>query len=380
MSQIQMVDLTVQYQTLESRFRQVMCDAMATGAYINGPDVSTFEGEFARFLEVPYAVACANGTDALHIALRALGIGPGDEVITTTFTFIATAGTISLCGATPVFVDIDETSFNLDPGEVEAAITPHTRAIVPVHLYGNPADMDRISSIAKRHGLAVVEDCAQAAGARWKGRKVGSIGTAGCFSFFPSKNLGCFGDGGMIATHDESLARRMRAICAHGSRIKYHNEVLGFNSRLDTVQAAILRVKLPHLEKWNERRREAAHRYNEALKESGIRLPAENNDGIHVYHQYTMRHSKRDTIKMHLQEAGIASMIYYPIPLHRQELYAGLGYAEGRFPRAEAAAREVLSLPMYPELTDGDTRRVAQTVLDALSCVAAPTYSPSRNK
>jgi dTDP-4-amino-4,6-dideoxygalactose transaminase len=351
---------------------RVVGEAMASAAYINGPDVGLFEGEFAKYLDVPHAVACANGTDALHIALRALDIGPGDEVITTPFTFIATSGTISLSGATPVFVDIDLASYNIDPQAIEAAITPKTRAILPVHLYGNPANMDAILEIAAKHKLAVVEDCAQAAGATWRGRKVGGLGAIGCFSFFPSKNLGCFGDGGMITTRDEQLAARLRAICSHGSRVKYHNDVLGFNSRLDTIQAAILRVKLPHLDGWNKGRRAAAHRYTKQLEGSGVVVPVENESGHHVYHQYTIRHPRRDQIKDQLHKAGIASMIYYPIPLHLQKLYAHLSFKQGQFPRTEEAAGQVLSLPMYPELTEAQTARIAGTVLQAVSGVTTP--------
>lgn len=372
MSDIPMVDLKLQYRNLEPQLTKAVCDSMAQAAYINGPDVAAFEGEFARFLDVPHAVGCANGTDALHIAMRALGIGTGDEVITTAFTFIATGGTISLTGATPVFVDMDEKTYNLDLDAVEAAITPRTRAILPVHLYGNPVDMTRLMDIAKRHGLAVVEDCAQSAGATWKGRKVGTIGTIGCFSFFPSKNLGCFGDGGMIVTHDEQLALRLKAITAHGSRVKYHNEILGFNSRLDTLQAAILRVKLPHLDDWNKRRRQAAQRYNDALRGSDLQLPIESEHGTHVYHQYTVRHPQRDQLKAQLQQAGIASMIYYPIPLHMQGVFSSLPFKQGQFPQSEAAAREVLSLPMYPELEEGQTRRVSDAVLSAVSAVKTP--------
>lgn len=367
---IPMVDLKLQYTTLEEQFKSVVCDVMASAAYINGADVGKLECEFAGYNDVPYTVACANGTDALHIAIRALGLGPGDEIITTSFTFIATSGAISMNGVTPVFVDIDPTSYNIDPSAIEAAITPRTRAIMPVHLYGNPADMDAILAIADKHKLAVIEDCAQATGATWRGRKVGTMGTVGCFSFFPSKNLGCFGDGGIITTRDEQLARRMRAIASHGSQVRYHNDILGFNSRLDTIQAAILRVKLPHLDRWNEGRRAAARRYTAALSGSGIVTPAESEHGHHVYHQYTLRHPQRDAIKDALQAAGIASMIYYPIPVHLQKLYATLPHRHGSLPQTEAAATQVLSLPMYPELTEAQTTRITETVLKAISGVA----------
>jgi dTDP-4-amino-4,6-dideoxygalactose transaminase len=358
---IQMVDLQLQYQNLRESIEPAVLRAMAEAAYIKGPQVGAFEKEFAAWLGTRHAIGVANGTDALHMAMRALGIGPGDEVITTAFSFIATSGTISMCGATPVFVDIEEGGFNLDPDAVEAAVTPRTRAILPVHLYGAPARMDRIMDIARRHGLSVVEDCAQAAGARFQDKAVGTIGTVGCFSFFPSKNLGCFGDGGMVVTDDDALAARLRAIGSHGSMVKYRTEILGFNSRLDTLQAAVLQVKLPHLDGWNEGRRRAAQAYSEALAQTGLVLPQPVPG--HVYHQYTVRLAERDAMQKALQAQGIASMVYYPLPLHLQPLY---DQAPGQHPRAEAAAREVLSLPMYPELTAEQVERVASTVREAL--------------
>jgi dTDP-4-amino-4,6-dideoxygalactose transaminase len=371
MNNIPMVDLQGQYRALEAELKPAVESVMASGAYVNGPDTKQFTQEFAAFLQAGHAVPCANGTDALHIALRSLDIGPGDEVITSTFTFIASAGTISLTGATPVFADIEDDSFNLDPAAVEAAVTPRTRAIVPVHLYGRPANMDRIMEISRKHKLAVVEDCAQAAGATYKGKMVGTIGTIGCFSFYPSKNLGCYGDGGMIVTGDAQLAERMRATCDHGSRERYYHDTVGFNSRLDSVQAAILRIKLRHLKTWNEGRRAAARMYGEALASSGVRLPQESADSVHVYHQYTIRHSERDRIQQQLQKAGIASAIYYPVPLHLQKTYASLGHSRGAFPVAEKATAEVLSLPMYPELTRELIDRVAGEVRAALTGVAA---------
>lgn len=369
---IPMVDLKLQYTTLKERFERVVCDVMASAAYINGPAVGAFECEMAGYLDSPHAVACANGTDALHIALRALDIGPGDEVITTPFTFIATTGAVELNGATPVFVDIDLASYNIDVAAIEAAITPRTKALLPVHLFGNPANMDAIMAIADKHKLAVVEDCAQATGATWRGQKVGTIGHIGCFSFFPSKNLGCFGDGGLVVTRDEQLAQRMRQIASHGSRVRYHNDILGFNSRLDTIQAAILRVKLPHLDNWNTGRRGAAQRYTRGLADSGVVTPVETEHGVHVFHQYTLRHPRRDDIKAHLEKAGISSMIYYPIPLHLQELHAHLPYKKGQFPNTELAAEQVLSLPMYPELTDAQTTRITDAVVNALAGVTMP--------
>ena len=367
---IPMVDLQTQYKKLEAEMKPAVEKVLSTAAYINGPDVKAFEGEMAAFLGTPHAVACANGTDALHIAMRALGIGPGDEVITTTFTFIATGGMISMAGATPVLVDIDPQSYNIDPAVIEAAITPRTKAIIPVHLFGNPAPMDEIMEIAARHNLAVIEDCAQSTGATYKGRTTGTIGTIGCFSFFPSKNLGCAGDGGMVVSNDAEIAARMRAIASHGSKVKYHNDIQGFNSRLDTVQAAILRVKLPHLAAWNKRRREVAHRYNQVLAGTGIVTPSENPDGVHVFHQYTLRHPERDRLQKVLTDAGISCMIYYPIPMHLQGMYAHLGYKEGSLPKAEAAAREVFSLPVCPELSDESIDYIGKVLREALAPAA----------
>lgn len=366
-----MVDLKGQYKTIEEPVLEAVHRALSEAAYINGPDVKAMEKEFGAFLGVSHSIACANGTDALHIAFRALGIGPGDEVITTAFTFVATAGTVSLTGATPVFVDIDPETFNIDPVAIEAAITPRTKAIVPVHLFGSPADMDAIMDIARRHDLPVVEDCAQSTGATYKGRMTGTIGTIGCFSFFPSKNLGCFGDGGMVVTNDAELAKRLRAIGAHGSRVKYYNEMLGFNSRLDTLQAAILRVKLPHLAAWNEGRRAAASMYAEVLAGTGVVIPQDSKTGLHVYHQYTIRHPERDRIKDHLLANGIACAVYYPVPLHEQGMYSHLGYEKGSLPHTEAAAADVLSLPMYPELTREIVEHIGKAVREALAPVPA---------
>lgn len=329
---------------------RAVSDVFENGAFINGPNVKALEKEIAQYLGSEHGIGLNSGTDALHLALRALDIGPGDEVITTPFTFVATTEAIGIVGAKPVFVDIDPQTYNIDPAAIEAAITPRTRAILPVHLYGHPAPMDEIMAIAKKHNLAVVEDCAQAIGTKYKGTFVGTIGTFGCFSFFPSKNLGAYGDGGMLVTNDTALADRSRALRAHGGRVKYYHEELGVNSRLDEVQAAILRVKLPHLNEWIENRRKVAARYIDAFSELGIQLPLDPSYGTHAYHQFTIRVPDRDAFQKALQEAGVQTMVYYPVPLHLQQVHAMYGQGEGTFPHSEKAANEVISLPMFPEL------------------------------
>lgn len=344
---------------LEEAFRRVM----RSGQYILGPEVEAFEQEVAAYLGVKYAIGVNSGTDALVIALRALGVGPGDEVITTPFTFFATAEAISAVGATPVFVDIDPKTFNINPDLIAPAITPRTKAILPVHLYGLPADMDPILEIARSHGLKVLEDCAQAFGATYKGRKVGTLGDAGAFSFFPTKNLGGYGDGGLIATNSDEVAEMARMLRAHGSRRKYHNEMIGYNSRLDALQAAFLRVKLKHVDTFNARRREVAARYNDLLQGvPGLVLPPLTEG--HVFHQYTVRiPAGRDRVAEELASKGIGTMVYYPVPLHRLPVY---GYPEGTFPEAEQAAQEVLSLPMWAGLDPESQGRVREALLRVL--------------
>ena len=340
---------------LEEAFRRVM----RSGRYILGPEVEAFEEEVAQYLGVKHAIGVNSGTDALVIALRALGVGPGDEVITTPFTFFATAEAISLVGATPVFVDIDPRTFNINPDLIPSAITPRTKAILPVHLYGLPAEMDPILEIARSHGLKVLEDCAQAFGATYKGKKVGTLGDAGAFSFFPTKNLGGFGDGGLIAMNSDEVAERARMLRAHGSRRKYYNEAIGYNSRLDALQAAFLRVKLRHVDAWNEARRQVASRYNELLAGlSGLVLP-EVSPG-HVFHQYTVRVlGGRNRVAEALAREGVGTMVYYPVPLHRLPVYAHMGAA---LPEAERAAREVLSLPIGPHLNPSSQEGVSEAL------------------
>lgn len=359
---IPIVDLKAQYLSLEQEIDAAIKEVLLSGQFILGPSVRKLEEEVAAYCGCKYGIGVASGTDALRLTLTALGIGPGDEVITTPFTFIATANTIAHCGAKPVFVDIDPKTYNIDPAAIQKAISKRTKAIVPVHLYGQPADMDPIMDLAEKYGLYVIEDVAQAIGARYKGRRVGSIGHAGALSFFPSKNLGAYGDGGMVVTNDAVLAEKIDILRKQGSKKKYYAEVLGFNSRLDTLQAAILRVKLKHLDSWNEARRQRAKRYNELLSGLPVITPYEAPNVYHVYHQYTIRTKERDALAAHLKERGISTMVYYPVPLHLQQVFADLGYGEGSFPESETASREVLSLPMYPELTEAEQQEVVRAI------------------
>ena len=366
---VPMVDLKVQYEALQEEITRAVLGVMQSAHFILGPHGKALEDAIAAFHGVKHAVAVASGTDALHLALLAAGIKRGDEVITTPFTFIATAEAISYIGAVPVFVDIDPDSFNIDVTKIEAAITKKTRAIIPVHLYGQPADMDGLMLTAKKHGLRVIEDCAQSFGAEYKGRKTGAFGDLGCFSFFPSKNLGCYGDGGMVITDDADLAKHMLSLRNHGSHVRYYHDEIGFNSRLDEIQAAILRIKLKYIDEYNEKRRKNAMLYNSRLSQPGlgIRTPSEQQGTTHVFHQYTVRVKNRDAVKKKLDEGGItSSMIYYPVPLHLQAAYRDLGMKPGSLPVSEQIAQEVLSLPMYPELTDTQIKTVANAVKEAL--------------
>jgi len=387
---IPLCDLREQYRSLKAEIDEAMQRVAAEAHYILGPNVKALEQEIAAFCGCRFAVGVANGTDALHLALRAMNIGPGDEVITTPFTFIATTEAIGLVGATPVFVDIDPRTYNLDAEQIEAAITPRTKAILPVHLYGQPCDMERITALAAKHGVAVVEDCAQALGASYRGQKVGSFGAAGCISFFPSKNLGCFGDGGMVVTNDGELYERVEMLRRHGGKVKYYHDELGLNSRLDELQAAILRVKLPHLARANQLRRERAYRYNELfagaaeielpheLGASGAFLPQPKASApsgelvAAVYHQYTVCVPNRDAVSRSLTAGGVGNAVYYPVPLHLQRVHASRGYAPGSFPCAERAARRCLSLPMFPELSDDQQQAVVRALGASLSATAAP--------
>ncbi|MEG3438679.1 DegT/DnrJ/EryC1/StrS family aminotransferase [Pannus brasiliensis CCIBt3594] len=367
MSKIPPVDLARQYRTISEEVGIAVLDVLGSGRYIGGETVSEFERQFARYHGTSDCVSCNSGTDALYLALRALGIGPGDEVITSPFTFIATAETITMVGATPVFVDIDLDTFNLDVTKIEAAITANTKAIVPVHLFGQSVNMSAVMEIARSRGLFVIEDCAQATGAEWDGQKVGSIGDIGCFSFFPTKNLGGCGDGGAIATNNPELAALIRMIKEHGSKVRYVHEAIGVNSRLDAIQAAILQIKLKYLDLWNDRRAEVARRYDELLQPlPNITLPSALVGGKHVWNQYTILVENRDRVREGLLERDAISMVYYPIPLHLQPVYQSLGYRKGQFPVSELAAEKVLSLPMFPDLTLEEQQQVTLALKDCL--------------
>lgn len=361
---IPMVDLKTQYHQLKSEIDRAVLDALESTQFILGPNVTNLEKETAQYLGTPHAIGCASGTDALHLAVLAAGIKPGDEVITTPFTFIATAEAICYAGATPVFVDVDPQSFNIVPELIEKAITPKTRAVIPVHLFGQPADMAAIADICERHKLVLIEDCAQSFGAATNGRMTGSIGSFGCYSFFPSKNLGGYGDGGLVTCATEAGAETLKMLRNHGSKVRYHHDVIGFNSRLDDLQAAILRVKLRHIDRFNQERRRVAHRYSDGLKDL-VQVPFEDGKGVHVYHQYTLLTDQRDTIMAQLSEQQIASAIYYPIPLHKQNVFAEQCRSLS-LPVAESIASRCMSLPIYPEMTDQQADQVIAVVREAL--------------
>ena len=348
---ISLVDLTAQYHSIKKEIDAAVLSTLESGHFILGPQVVKFEESVAAYLGVKHAIGLASGTDALVIALRALNIGDGDEVIIPAYTFFATAGTVMSVGAKPVIVDVDPQSYQIDVSKIEAAITPKTKAIIPVHLYGHPAEMNPILEIARKHGLKVIEDNAQGYGAEYLGRKTGAMGEVGCLSFFPTKNLGAYGDGGMVVTNDDTLAEQMRMLRAHGWKKKYYSEMVGYNSRLDAMQAAILQAKFPHLDEWNEKRRELSKRYNDHLAPLGIVTPIEREWAKHVYHLYIIRSEKREELQAFLKEKGIASEVYYPLPPHLSIPCRKYGYKEGDFPHAEKAAKETLALPLYPELT-----------------------------
>lgn len=362
------VDLTQQFQALAPELLPIVEAVLASGGYVGGAQVDQLEAELAAAWSAPHVVTCNSGTDALYLALRALGIGAGDEVITTPFTFFASAEAISMVGATPVFVDVIAESFNLNPELIEARITSRTRAILPVHLFGQPVDMTAVMAIAQAHSLYVVEDCAQATGACWRGKPVGNIGDIGCFSFFPTKNLGGMGDGGAITTANPEWAATIRRLKQHGSSERYYHDEIGVNSRLDSIQAAILRVKLPYLREWNARRASLAAAYDQLLAHCpGVKLPQGIVGGGSVWNQYTIRVSERDRVFQSLRQQGVGCMIYYPLPIHLQKAYAHLGYEAGDFPIAEACAQSVLSLPLFPELTFAQQEQVATALRAAVS-------------
>lgn len=366
---VPLLDLKAQFATIEGEIRSAIDRVLASQHFILGPEVEALESEVAAYCQCQFGIGVSSGTDALLVALMAINLRPGDEVITTPYTFFATAGSIARLGARPVFVDIDPRTYNIDPAAIERAITPHTRAVMPVHLFGQMADMDPIMVIAKKHDLIVVEDAAQAIGAEYRGRRAGSIGHFGCFSFFPSKNLGGFGDGGMLTVNDPQLADRVRLLRGHGARPKYYHKTVGGNFRLDALQAAVLRVKLKYLEGWTAARQHNADRYRQLFAAAGVtvELPMDAGHGRHIYNQFVIRSDRRDALMGFLKERQIGTEIYYPVPMHRQECFVDLGYRPGDFPESETAAQKTLALPIYPELTNEQLRAVVGAVEEFVS-------------
>ncbi|HEX8852737.1 MAG TPA: DegT/DnrJ/EryC1/StrS family aminotransferase [Pyrinomonadaceae bacterium] len=365
---VPLLDLREQYEGLREELRAAVEAVLDSQQFILGREVRLLEEELARYTGARHAVGCASGSDALLLALKALDLRPLEEVLTTPFSFFATAGSIVHAGARPRFVDIDPQTYNLDPSLVDSAITERTRALMPVHLYGQCAEMTPLLAVAARHGLPVVEDAAQAIGATDEGRQAGSMGAIGCFSFYPTKNLGAAGDAGMLTTNDEQLAERLRRLRVHGGATEYHHAEVGFNSRLDTIQAAVLRVKLPHLDSWTRARRERAATYTRLFEETGLTAdltpPQTRPAAAHIFHQYVVRvhDGRRDALAAHLRECGVGTKIYYPVPLHRQDCFASLGYREGELPESERAARETLALPIYPELKEEQQHYVVESI------------------
>ena len=371
-SEIPFLDLAAQYREIRAEIDAAVLQVLASGRYILGPEVEALEAVMADRMSCAHAVSTASGTDALHLALRAAGIGPGDEVITSPFTFVATAEAILYTGARPVFADVEPVTLTLDPQQVEAAIGPATRAILPVHLYGCPADLDSLEKVAERYRLAIIEDAAQALGATINGRAAGSVGLAGCFSFYPTKNLGAAGDGGMVVTNDATIAERVRILRNHGTREPYRHHELGYNSRLDELQAAILRVKLGHLERWNDRRRFLARRYATALTGLPVQIPVDPPGRLSAYNIFTVRTARRDDLQDSLRQARIQTMVYYPQPLHLEAPYRGFGGGPGSLPVAEEAATTVLSLPCFPTLSDTEVERITGAI--------SAFFSPSKHR
>lgn len=373
---VRFVDLSAQHKPLEAELKEVFSRVLANGSFVLGPEVEKFEKMFAAYCHAEQCVTVTNGTAALQLVLEGLGVGPGDEVITVAHTFIATAEAINAAGARPVFVDIDPVSYTMDPAKLESAITSKTKAIIPVHLYGQPADMDAINSVAAKHGIPVIEDSCQAHGAKYKGRPTGSLGTAACFSFYPSKNLGACGEGGAVTTNDAELAKRIRMLRDHGSVKKYEHDFPAYNLRLEGIQGGVLAVKLPHLDGWNDNRRVLAARYRELFAGSKVVTPQEMDYSHHVYHLYVVVVEDRDALKKALSEHGIENGLHYPVPLHMQKAYAYLGYKKGDFPVSEHVAENHVSLPMYAELPIEHVEHVAKTVLEVLEC---QPVTPSRS-
>jgi dTDP-4-amino-4,6-dideoxygalactose transaminase len=365
---IPFADLKSMHDEIRAELQEVFDRVVDASTFVLGPEVKNFESEFAAYTNTAHCVGVNSGTAALHLALLALGLGPGDQVITVAHTFIATAEAITAVGALPVFIDIDPVSFTMDPALLESAITNKTRAIIPVHLYGQPADMDAILAIANRFGIPVIEDACQAHGAEYKGRKVGSLGIAGCFSFFPGKNLGALGEGGAVTTNDPELAKQIRMWREHGSSRKYEHRFPAFNMRMNGLQGGFLSVKLKHLDRWNDQRRWAAAVYTRSLAEAGVTTPAEMSYSRHVYHLYVIQSDNRDGLRQGLMDAGIESGLHYPTPLHLQEAYRSLGYGHGSFPVTERVADSIVSLPIYPGITDEAVESVSSEILACVSC------------
>jgi dTDP-4-amino-4,6-dideoxygalactose transaminase len=372
---VKFVDLSAQHKALEPEIKDVFNRVLANCSFVLGPEVEKFEKAFAAYCGVAHCVAVTNGTAAIQLALQGLGVGLGDEVITVAHTFIATAEAINATGARPVFVDIDPVSYTMDPAMLEMAITPRTKAIIPVHLYGQPADMDAINAIASRHNLPVIEDSCQAHGAKYKGRRAGSLGNAACFSFYPSKNLGACGEGGAVTTNDSELAKKLRMLRDHGSVKKYEHDFPAYNLRLEGIQGGVLAVKLPHLDAWNENRRVLAKRYNELFAGSKVAVPQQMRYAEHVYHLYIIVVEDREALRRALTEHGIENGLHYPVPLHLQKAYADLGYKKGDFPVSEHVASNHVSLPMYAELPLEHVEHVAKTVREILECQQVVTSS-----
>ena len=376
---VPLLDLKAQYSSIKSEVDAAIAEVMESQHFILGPKVEQCEKEVAAYSKCSYGIGVSSGSDALLACLMAENIGVGDEVITTPYSFFATAGAIARLGATPVFVDIDPNTYNIDVTQIAGRITPKTRAIIPVHLYGQMADMDPVMTLASKHSLIVIEDAAQAIGSEYKGRRAGSIGHYGCFSFFPSKNLGGAGDGGMVVTNDAGRAEALRVLRGHGAKPKYYHKVIGGNFRLDAIQAAIVAVKLPHLDKWTAGRQHNAQRYDQLFKKAGasIGLPAVTTNR-HIFNQYVIRVSNRDGLQAHLKQQGVGTEVYYPVPLHLQQCFAYLGHKPGAFPHSERAAKETLALPIYPELTDAQRAFVTDSVCAFLD-KEAPALAGSQN-
>ena len=359
---VPLLDLKAQYAPIRGEIDAAIARVIDTVRFIGGPEVSGLEQEIAQYSSCPHAIGCASGTDALILAFRGLRIGQGDDVVVPTYSFIATAGSVANVGATPVFADVDPQTYNLDTKSLLKAITPRTKAVIVVHLYGQCCDMTALSAVCAERGLALIEDAAQAIGSEWEGKRAGSMGEVGCFSFFPSKNLGATGDGGMVVTKDAKLADRVRLLREHGWRPKYYHSIIGTNSRLDALHAAVLRVKLQHLDEWSEGRARNAAMYNHLFDGSNVVTPYRDERARHIYNQYVVRVPNRDEVRAKLTERGIGTEIYYPVPFHMQECFVDLGYREGDFPHSEAAAEETIALPIYPELTEEQIRYVAANV------------------